>query len=148
MTDTSNNDSQTRLKGWQFAPGNPGGPGRPEGSRNRATLVLDQLAEGDAEKILAKVLAMADGGDLKAAEVILARVWPIRKGRRVSLKLPSVSTPQDVLAAISAVVEATAEGELTPDEAALIAGLLDTKRKAIETVAIEERLAKLEASKG
>ena len=145
MTDTSNNDSQTEQKGWRFAPGNPGGPGRPAGSRNRATLVLDQLADGDAEKILAKVLEKANEGDMKAAEVILARVWPARKGRRVLLNLPPVSTPQDILAALSAVVEATAEGELTPDEAALVAGLLDVKRKALETVSIEERLTKLEA---
>jgi len=145
MTDTSNNESQT--KPWQFAPGNPGGPGRPAGSRNRATLALDQLADGDAEKILAKVLEKANEGDMKAAEVILARVWPIRKSRRISLNLPSVSTPQDVLAAISAVVEATADGDLTPDEAALVAGLLEIKRKALETVSIEERLAKLEAKK-
>jgi hypothetical protein len=33
---------------------------------------------------------------------------------------------------------------LTPDEAALVGGLLDAKRKALETVAIEERLTKLE----
>ena len=145
MNDTSNNDSKS--KDWQFAPGNPGGPGRPAGSRNKATLVLDQLAEGDAEGILTQVLAKAKEGDMKAAEVILARVWPIRKGRKVSLELPVVKTPQDVLAAISTVVQATAGGELTPDEAALVAGLLEVKRKALETVAIEERISKLEAAK-
>lgn len=145
MSDTSNNDSKS--KDWQFATGNPGGPGRPAGSRNKATLVLDQLAEGDAEGILTQVLTKAKEGDMKAAEVILARVWPIRKGRKVSLDLPVVKTPQDVLAAISAVVQATADGELTPDEATLVAGLLEIKRKALETVAIEERISKLEAAK-
>jgi hypothetical protein len=147
MTEPSNNDSQTEPRG-RFAPGNPGGPGRPEGSRNKATILLDQLADGDAEKIVRKVLDAANDGDLKAAEMILARVWPVRKGRRVSLNLPAVSTPQDVVAAISAVLEATAEGDVTPDEAALIATLLETKRKALETVSIEERIAKLEAAKG
>jgi hypothetical protein len=144
MTDTSKNDSKS--KAWQFAPGNPGGPGRPAGSRNKTTLILDQLAEGVAEGILTQVLAKAKEGDMKAADVILARVWPIRKGRKVSLELPTVTTPQDVLLAISAVLDATANGDLTPDEAALVAGLLEVKRKALETVAIEDRIAKLEAA--
>jgi hypothetical protein len=143
MADTSNNGDKT--KPGQFEPGNPGGPGRPAGSRNKATLVLDELAEGDAKEILTGVLKQAKAGDMKAAEVILARVWPIRKGRKVSLELPEVKTPQDVLTAISAVLAATANGDITPDEAALVAGLLEVKRKAIETVNIEERIAKLEA---
>jgi hypothetical protein len=37
-----------------------------------------------------------------------------------------------------------AEGEITPDEASVIAGVLEAKRKAIETVQLEERVAKLE----
>ena len=146
MTDPTKIPYQSE-PGGPFAPGNPGGPGRRAGSRNKATLVLDQMADGDAERILSKVLDMANEGDLKAAEIILSRAWPARKGRRVSLNLPTVTTPQDVLTAISAVLAATADGEVTPDEAALVATLLETKRRAIETIAIEERIAKLEAQK-
>jgi hypothetical protein len=49
-----------------------------------------------------------------------------------------------VLAALSSTVEAMAGGEITPDEAAVVAGVLETKRKAIETVELEARLARLE----
>jgi hypothetical protein len=41
-----------------------------------------------------------------------------------------------------------AEGEITPDEAATIAGVLESKRKAIETVELEARIARLEQSAG
>jgi hypothetical protein len=37
-----------------------------------------------------------------------------------------------------------ASGEITPDEATTVAGVLDAKRKVLETVEIEERLARLE----
>jgi hypothetical protein len=37
-----------------------------------------------------------------------------------------------------------ASGELAPDEAAVIAGVLEAKRKAIETGDLERRLAALE----
>jgi hypothetical protein len=44
-------------------------------------------------------------------------------------------------------VPATARGQITPDEAALVASLLEVKRRAIETVELEGRLTKLEAAK-
>ena len=131
----------------RFAPGNPGGPGRPQGSRNAASLMLDRLADGEAEAILAQVVARAREGDLKAADMILARVWPQRKGRPVALTIPPVESATDVLAALSAVLSAMGDGQITPDEAALVGGLLDAKRKALETVEIENRLAKLESRK-
>jgi hypothetical protein len=37
-----------------------------------------------------------------------------------------------------------ARGEITPDEAATIAGVIELKRKSIETVEIERRLTELE----
>jgi hypothetical protein len=147
VTDASKKPAESRIVGRPFAQGNPGGPGRPQGSRNAATILLDQLADGEASEILAKVVGKARDGDLKAAELILARVWPARKGRRVVVDLPRVETPQDVLLAISAVLETAASGDVTPDEAALLASLLDAKRKALETIAIEERLARLEKIK-
>lgn len=145
MNDPSKND-QKSIPG-RFAPGNPGGPGRPQGSRNTASLLLDQLADGEAEAILAEVIAKAKAGDMKAADMILARAWPQRKGRPVSLRIPPVESATDVLKALGAVLAAMGDGQLTPDEAALVGGLLETKRKALETVEIEERIAKLEARK-
>jgi hypothetical protein len=103
------------------------------------------MADGEADEILAKVVAKARGGDLKAAELVLARVWPARKGRRVSLDLPTVDTAQDIAIAVSAVLEATKNGEITPDEAAVIASVLEIKRKALETLELEQRIEKLES---
>ncbi len=37
-----------------------------------------------------------------------------------------------------------ATGELTPDEANAVAGVIEVKRRAIETIELEERLRKLE----
>ena len=46
--------------------------------------------------------------------------------------------------AFGAVVSAMAEGDLTLDEAAIVVGLLEAKRKTMETVELERRLAALE----
>jgi hypothetical protein len=140
------NENQSRPQA--FRRGNPGGPGRKEGSRNTATLILDAMADGEAEAVLRNVLAAAKGGDLRAAEIILARIWPAKKGRPVRLDLPAIKTAPDILAALAAVVDATGKGEITTDEATAVAGVLELKRRAIETVEFDARLTKLETTTG
>jgi hypothetical protein len=50
------------------------GRGRPAGSRNRATLILDALAAGEAETLLRTVLQQATAGDMRATELVLSRI--------------------------------------------------------------------------
>ncbi len=144
--DASNNADQKRVVGRPFEPGHPGGPGRKEGSRNRATLALDALADGEANEILKKVLEAAKNGDARSQEMVLARVWPPRKSRPVNFTLPPMVKASDLVTGLQAVLDATASGDLTPDEAQVIGGLIEMKRKTIETAEIEERLSRLEAA--
>jgi hypothetical protein len=141
--DTSKNGEETGKPGL-FEPGGPGGPGRPAGSRNAATLLLDQLAEGEAEAVLKQVVEAAKGGDMRAAEMILARIWPVKKGRPVSLALPAVKTAADIVVALGTVADAVGAGDITPDEGNAVAGILEAKRRAVETEALEARIAALE----
>ena len=79
----SNNDRQTpKARGKPFEPGNPGGPGRPAGSRNKATLVLDQIADDAGKAILKKMVEAAKDGDMRAADLVLSRIWPVRRVAR------------------------------------------------------------------
>ena len=63
----------------------------------------------------------------------------------MAFDLPKIEKADDLLAAFSAVVTSMAAGDLGADEAALIASVLEAKRKTIETVDIEKRLAAIEA---
>ena len=142
MSDASNIARKSR--GKPFAAGNPGGPGRPVGSRNNATILLDRIAETDAGDVLRGVITAAKAGDLRAAEIVLARAWPVRKGRPVTFDLPETLTTDAIGAALDAVLRATADGAITPDEAAAVAAVLEVRRKSIEQIDIEARLAALE----
>jgi hypothetical protein len=114
----------------RFEKGQSGNPnGRPAGSRNKATLLLDKLADDEAETIQRQVIEAAKGGDLKAAEIILARIWPLRRGRPVCLELPLVRTAAEVSDGMAALVEAMAAGQVTPEEAATVAAVLEIRRK-------------------
>ena len=131
----------------RFKPGESGNPkGRQKGSRNKLTLLAESLLEEDAGAVFRKVISKAKGGDMAAARLILDRVMPVRKGAPVRFALPPINVASDLVAAFGALLKSTADGELTPDEAQVIAGIFDAKRKALETVEIETRLTLLEAS--
>jgi hypothetical protein len=129
----------------RFKPGQSGNPaGKAPGTRHRMTILAEKLMADDAEEVTRAVIAAAKTGDMQAARLILDRIAPLRKGRTVEIELPAVETAADVLKAIGAVIAETAKGTITPDEAAVVAGVLEAKRKAIETADLERRLAALE----
>jgi|HubBroStandDraft_5_1064220.scaffolds.fasta_scaffold1618039_1 hypothetical protein len=86
----------------KYEKGHAGGPGRPRGSRNAVNLLLDQVAEGEAETMVRKMVEVACGGDRVAARLVLSRVWSAPKGRPIQVELPDIRTPADLLAAHAA----------------------------------------------
>lgn len=138
-------NSTEKLRGRPFKKGVSGNPaGKPKGARHRVTLLAEKLMEDDAEAVVQAVVAAAKSGDMAAARLILDRIAPLRKGRAVEFELPSVKTAANVCQAQAAIISAVAAGHLSPEEAAVIAGLLDASRKAIELSGLEQRLAQLE----
>jgi hypothetical protein len=128
----------------RFQKGQLPGPGRPPGSPNKSTLLLDQLASEATETIVRTVQEKAEKGDMYAAALLLARTWPRRRGRPVHLDLPSVADTGGLVVAQAAVVAAMAKGEISPEEASAVAGVLETQRRAIETNDHELRIQELE----
>jgi hypothetical protein len=144
---TSASKIAAKTRGKPFEPGSPGGPGRPEGSRNKATIALDRIADGAGKEILQKMVEAAKAGDMRAAELVLSRIWPARKGRPIALALPPICTAADVVSALGAVADAVAGGDITPDEGSAVANVLETKRRSIETADLERRIEALETEK-
>lgn len=141
---TEGNNAPT-TRGRPFEKGNPG---RPRGARHKSTVLAEKLMADDVEGVVKAVIDAARTGDMAAARIVLDRLVPVRKGRPVEIELPEVKTAADVLAAMAAVLDHVAEGEITPDEGATVAGILEVKRRTLETVDLEERIAALENAKG
>lgn len=132
----------------RFAAGNKFGRGRPKGSRNKASLAVDALLEGEAEALTQKAIDGALEGDMTALRLCLERLCPPRKDRPVSFDLPPIDAPADAVTAMSALLAAVAEGTVTPGEAQTISTVIEAHRRTLETEDIEQRLAALEADKG
>ena len=139
MKEPRKNASKTR--GRPFEKGNPG---RPKGSRHKATLAVEALLDGDAEALARKAIEKAKEGDITALRLCLDRICPPRKDRTVSIKLPKVETPEETVKAIGAVLEAVSRGDLAPGEGQALAAMIETQRRTLETENIERRITALE----
>lgn len=141
VTEMTAEDPTATKNTTRFEKGTSGNPnGRPKGSRNRSTLAAETLLDGEAEALTRKAIELALNGDLSAIRLCLERLIPARRSRVIRFDLPKTSTVEDVVIAYDAVITAMADGEISPDEAATVAGVLESKRKAIETVELAEEL--------
>ena len=127
----------------QFVTGNSG---RPKGSRNKATLAIESLLQGQAEALTQTAVTKALGGDSIALRLCMERIAPAPKDQPVSFSLPKMNDALDASEAVRSVLTAVSEGELTPIEATRVIELIDSYRRILELTEIEERLQALEAN--
>ena len=92
---TAENTARKQQIGLRFEPGQSGNPsGRPKGSRNKATLAVETLLDGEAEVITRKAIELAKKGDLVAIRLCLDRIAPPRKDRPIPFSLPALGKEQ------------------------------------------------------
>ena len=89
--------------------------------------------------------AASEAARVSACNAILERAY----GRSpasvpIEIDLPNTETAEDVSKAVAAIIQTTAEGKISPAEAAILCGLLETQRRVIELTDLEMRIAALE----
>ena len=127
----------------QFTEGNTG---RPKGSRNKATLAIESLLQGQAEALTQTAVTKVLDGDSISLRLCMERIAPAPKDQPVSFSLSKMENALDASEAAGSVLTAVSEGELTPIEATRVMGLIDSYRRILELMNIEERLQALEAN--
>jgi hypothetical protein len=125
----------------QFSAGNSG---RPKGSRNKATIAIESLLQGQAEALTQTAVTRALEGDSVALRLCMERVAPAPKDQPVSFSLPTMNNALDASEAAGSVLTAVSAGDLTPIEATRVMGLIDSYRRTLELTEIEQRLQALE----
>ena len=131
-----------------WAKGQSGNPtGKPAGARNKATRMVQSIMEGGAREITEAVVGLAKEGDLSAARLVLERLVPPAKERPICLSLPDTSTADGIAQAQNVILQAVAAGDLLPGEGSTLAGIVEARRKAVETLELEQRITALEEKK-
>jgi hypothetical protein len=130
------------VRGRPFKHGNPG---RPPGSKNKTTKILEELVEGKAEKLIEKLIELALDGDVRCLQYCVDRLLPRRRSEPINLELPKINGVNDIPPAMAAVTEAVSNGYVTPDEGAQVTRLLDSYTNAFIAGDVAVRLEKVES---
>ena len=142
---TPNNDgnqSSNHGAGGKFCKGNTASPGRTPG-RSKVSELREKLAQ-DMDAVICIVRAQALAGDPQAIRLMLDRVLPSL--RPVELPTPLDLPEGNLSHQALAVVQAVADGDIAPSQAAQIITALGGVAKIIETTDLLDRITKLEAA--
>jgi hypothetical protein len=131
-------------RGRPFEPGNRYGKGRPKGSRNKTTVIAQQILDQYAESLISQGIILAGKGNAPLVKLFLEHILPVRRDNPVRLKLPEIETVRDLGSAGSVIVKNVASGKITPQEADKITDVLEKHRKGLETAELLARLERLE----
>ena len=128
------------------------GAGRPAGSINRrhSEVIAAALAEGDTPiEYMLKIMRdgsadqkRKDWAADKLAPYLHPRPAPMQ--RCVEIELPDTSTVEGINKALDAIIAAMGKGVLSPAEGQSFMSVIETRRKAIETGDMLDRIEALE----
>lgn len=123
----------------KFQPGSSGNPrGRARGSRNKATLLREQL-DRRGKSLLVKLIALAESGDVDALKFLIGRLLPPAK--EFPIQLEAVGS---LLDRGESVLRATLDGRITPEQCASLLASLKAQADLAAHTDLENRIAKLE----
>ncbi len=145
MGPTSTEISRLDTGAGRWKPGQSGNPkGKPVGARNRASLLAERLIGDEAEKLVRAVIDKALAGDSACLRLCLERLVPPQRERPVYISLPAVQSMNDATSILPGLIAGVASGDVLPSQAAAVAGVIESFRRAIETQNLEHRVAELE----
>jgi hypothetical protein len=115
----------------RFVTGQSGNPaGKRPGTRNRRTLLMAALRDGEDVTAARVVIDKAVSGDAVAARFLVALISPRPRGQTIHLDLPEDDC--NVVAAFDATLRGLADGEITPDEAVAVSRFLRAREQMLQ----------------
>src|SRR5829696_5471541 len=138
--DDANPPSPARRDGrGRFITGVSGNPaGKPRGCLHHATRIAARLLGGQAEALMDRGIELALAGDRLLLRYCMDRVIAPQRDQPVEFAMPPDGEPAGPAGAMAAVMQAAAQGLITPPQAATLAQALESQRRAIE---VQERTA-------
>jgi hypothetical protein len=118
----------------------------PDGARDRAIVMAERRLRGGLEAVVAAIIEAASSGDMAAARLVVDRLLPAPRDRRIALAQRPIARADDAIKASADILAAVARGQITPAEAEAVAKLLHNFIAASEAREFEGRLEALEAA--
>jgi hypothetical protein len=131
-------------KGRPFEPGNKFGRGRPRGSRNKKSLLAQELLDSHGEALVRKAVLQALKGDVPMLRALLAHILPRPTDQPVKTGPLPMGTAKEISQSAQALLQKVASGKIAPSQARDIFAMLEAQRKIIEVEAFDARLRAIE----
>lgn len=144
MAPSAKTENQQGSRWQRGVSGNP--KGRPQGSRHRATRAALQLLEGDLEKITRKLVETAIAGEAWAITLVMNKLIPTPKDSPVTFAAPRLDTATDLRVALTCILRAVSRGELTPQEALAVSGVVGSLGLAMQVEELEAEIEQLQGA--
>ena len=138
---TDKNTDKSRL--WKKGQsGNPAG--RPAGSRNKASIAVENLFLDEQERLSRKCIKLAMKGNIQALKLCIERICPVRRDAPINVDLPRISKVDDAVKLTTTLLDKVTSGELTPTQGELLSRLVEKHVKVMQLTDLEARLQQLE----
>jgi hypothetical protein len=122
--------------------GNPNG--RKAGSRNKATLLVEAMLEGQLESVVRKVIERALQGNDTCLKLVLDRIYPLKEAP-IHFALPKkIDNGEELLQASNSILQAVSKGEITTGDANKLSKILAQHAEHYERSELVRRLEALE----
>jgi hypothetical protein len=134
-----------RVVGRPFVKGVSGNPAGRATGRCKVLEALDRIGEEAATDVLNKAIELARAGDGRSIELLMSRLWAPRRGRAIPFTLPKIESLADLPGAHTAVLDAVSAGEISAEEGQVVAGLLETHMRILETTDLAQQVEAMRA---
>ena len=130
--EVSSSNEKSVIKG-RFVKGNKAGKGRPQGSKTRIQIAIEEMGEDVISEAFEVIKAAVKNKDLNAAKYIVERLKPPRRTARFKFALPvSIDSIEQFDEATKNVVRMMSEGDISIEEAKMIVEVINVRATALE----------------
>jgi Family of unknown function (DUF5681) len=131
-----------------FQSGHSGNPaGRAPGSRNKKTLAVEAALFDHAQELVENLVRRAKNGEPAAMRLSMERILPAGRGRPLPIKLPSIRSTEDALAAADVIMEALEEGAVAAREAVDLLRVVEGLTRLTGAIAFIKKVARREVAR-
>jgi Family of unknown function (DUF5681) len=131
-----------------FQPGHSGNPaGCAPGSRNKKTLAVEAALFDHAHELVENLVRRAKNGEPAAMRLAMERILPAGRGRPLPIKLPSIRSTEDALAAADVIMEALKEGAVAAREAVDLLRVVEGLTRLTGAIAFIKKVARREVAR-
>ena len=130
-------------RGRPFEPGNKFGRGRPKGSPNKKTQLAQKIFDDNSAAIMALAIN-ASREDRPMLRMLAGHIVPRRKDLPVKLGKLALTTFRDLDRASEAILNKAGSGKISVSEAADLFNMIETRRRVLMAVELEQRISALE----